>query len=104
MLGFLYPKKISVSELLVIFQGSPRFLAISGHSHFAIISTLNFGPRSTKLGGAVEAINKIIHNDNGPGPCCNYGETAVFMFGRKVFFLAKNAFYPQKTTQNFLRD
>ena len=50
------PKKISVSELWVIFLGSPRFLAISGHSHFAIISTLNFGPWSTKLGGTVWAV------------------------------------------------
>ena len=92
MLGFLYPKKISVSELLVIFQGSPRFLAISGHSHFAIISTLNFGPFSTKLGGIVQAIKKMTQNDNGPGPGRNYGETAVFTFGRKVVFGLKVGF------------
>ena len=36
------PKKNSISELWVIFRGSPRFLAISGHSHFASISTLDF--------------------------------------------------------------
>ena len=53
------PKKNSVSKLWVIFWGSPRFLAISGHSHFIyIISTLNFGPSSTKLGQTVRAIKK----------------------------------------------
>ena len=45
------PNKFSVSELYVIFWGSSQFLAISGYSHFAIISTLNFEPLSTKLGG-----------------------------------------------------
>ena len=32
-----HPKKISVSVLWVIFRGSPLVLAVSGHSHFAII-------------------------------------------------------------------
>ena len=35
------PKNISVSEQWVIFRGSPLFLALSGHSHFRGISTLN---------------------------------------------------------------
>ena len=51
-----HPQKISVSELWVIIWGSPLFLAISGLCHFAIISTLNFGPFSTKLGGNVQVI------------------------------------------------
>ena len=34
-------------------------MAVSGHSHFAIISTLNLGPWSTKLGGTVRAIKKL---------------------------------------------
>ena len=89
------PKKISVSELWVIFQVSPWFLAISGHSHFAIISTLNFGPSSRKLGGTVWAIKKMTHYDNGPGPGRNYGETTAFMFVRKVF-LATICFSPPK--------
>ena len=50
------PKKISVSKLGVIFWGSPLFLALLGHSHVRGISTLNFGPISTKLGGTVQAI------------------------------------------------
>ena len=49
------PKKNSVSELGVIFRDSPLFL---GHSHVRGISTLNFGPISTKLGGTVRAIKK----------------------------------------------
>ena len=59
------PKKISVSEQWVIFWGSPLFLALSGHSHVRGISTLNFGPISTKLGGTVRAIKKMTQNDNG---------------------------------------
>ena len=52
------PKKISVSELGVIFWGSPLFLAVFGHSHVRGATTLNFGPISTKLGGIVRAIKK----------------------------------------------
>jgi len=94
---FRTPRKNSVSELWVIFWGSPRFLAILGHSHFAIISTLNFGPWSTKLGGTVWAIIKMTPNDNRPGPGRNYRETATFIFRRKRF-LAKNPFFSHKNT------
>jgi len=52
------PKKIFVSELGVIFRGSPLILAVLGHSHFRGISTLNFGPFSTRLGGTILAIKK----------------------------------------------
>merc|ERR1712140_15473 len=65
------PKKISVSELGVIFWGSPLFLAFFGHSHFRGATTLNFGPISTKLGRAVRVIKKM--KDNGPGPGRNDG-------------------------------
>ena len=78
------PKKISVSELGVIFWGSPLFLAVFGHSHVRRATTLNFGPISTKLGGIVRAIKKMTQKDNGPGLGRNYGETGVFTFGRKV--------------------
>ena len=54
--------------LWVILWGSPLFLAISGLCHFAIITTLNFGPWTTKLGETVGAIKKMTHNDNGHGP------------------------------------
>ena len=100
---WITPKKISVSELCVIFRGSPLFLAVPGHSPITIIITFNFGPFSTKLGGTVRVIKKMTQNDNGPGPGWNYRETAVFTFGRKVFFGQKWVL-TQKITQNFLRD
>ena len=80
------PKKFSVSELGVIFWGSPLFLAVFGHWRVRRATTLNFGPISTKLGGIVRAIKKMTQKDNGPGPGRNYGETGVFTFGRKVVF------------------
>ena len=89
------PKKFSVTKHWVIFWGC--FLAVPGHSPITSINTLNFGLFSTKLGGTVRAIKKMTQNDNGPGPSRNYGETAIFMSSRKVFFLAENAFEPQKT-------
>ena len=86
------PKKISVSELWVIFQGSPLFLALLGLCQFISISTLNFGPFSVKL----DRIKKMTQNDNGPGPGRNYKKTAVFTFGRIVVFWPKMHF-PKKT-------
>ena len=41
-------------------------------------STLNFGPRSTKLVGTIQVTKKMTYIDNGGGPNRNYGETAVF--------------------------
>ena len=98
--GYHFPiwnthKKNSISELGVIFRGSPLFLALLGHSHVRGISTLNFGPISTKLGGTVRAIKKMTQKDNGPGPGRNYGETGVFTFGRKVVFGLKMGFTPK---------
>ena len=80
------PRNISVSEVQAIFRGSPLFLAILGHSHVRGLTTLNFGPISMKLGGTVQAIERMTQKDNGPGPGRNYGETGVFTFGRKVVF------------------
>ena len=89
------PKKISVSELGVIFWGSPLFLAIFGHSHFRGATTLNFGPISTKLGGTVRVIRKMTQKTNRPGPGRNYGDTGVFTFGRKVIFGLKMGLTPK---------
>ena len=89
------PKKISVSELGVIFWGSPLFLAVFGHWRVRRATTLNFGPISTKLGGIVRAIKKMTQKDNGPGPGRNYGETGVFTFGRKVVFGLKMGLTPK---------
>ena len=84
-----HPEKISLSELWVIFGGSPRLLAIWGHSHFRSISTFN---SSMKLGGTVRAIKY----DNGPGSSRNYRKTAVFTFGWEVFFWPTIVFFPKK--------
>ena len=92
---WITPKKISVSELCVIFRGSPLFLAVFGHSHVRGATTLNFGPISTKLGGIVRVIKKMTQRDNGPGPGRNYGETGVFTFGRKVVFGLKMGLTPK---------
>ena len=89
------PKKNSVSELGVIFWGSPLFLAVLGLCHDRGAPTLNFGPISTKFGGTVRAIKKMTQKDNGPGPGRNYGETGVFTFGRKMVFRLKMAFTPK---------
>ena len=89
------PKKNSVSELGIIFWSLPLFLALLDHSHIRGISTPNFGPISTKLGGTVWAIKKMTQNDNGQGPGRNYGETDVFTFGQKVFFCPKMGFNPK---------
>ena len=95
---FVAKSQVIVLESRFCQQGIQRFFfAILGNSPIAIISTLNFGPQSTKLGGTVRAINKMTQNDNGPGPCRNYGETAVFMFGRKVVFGQKTVFFCWKT-------
>ena len=70
--GYNFPIQTNPKNFLfvlwVILRGSPRFLAISGLCHFAIITTLNFGPWTTKLGETVGAIKKMTHNDNGHGP------------------------------------
>ena len=44
----------------------------------------------------------MTQNDNGPGPGRNYGEMAVFMFGRKVVFWPKIGFNP-KNHPKFLK-
>ena len=74
------------------FLGLTPVLALLGHSHVRGISTLDFGPISTKLGGTVRAIKKMTQKDNGPDLGRNYGETGVFTSGRKVVFGLKMGF------------
>ena len=81
------PKKISVSELGVIFRGSPLFLALSGHSHVRGISTLNFGPISTKLGGTVRAIKKWPRRTTDPVRA-GITEKRAFLRSAEKWFLA----------------
>merc|ERR1712016_192839 len=80
------------------FRARSHFLGLTpvfGHSHVRGVPTLNFGPISTELGGTVWAIKKMTQKDNRPGPGWNYGETGVFMFGRKVVFGLKMGFTPK---------
>ena len=94
------PKKISVSELGVIFWGSPLFLAVFGHSHVRRATTLSFGPISTKTRGESSGPSKkMTQKANGPGPGRNYEETGVFTSAEKVVFGLKMCL-PQKITQN----
>ena len=94
------PKKISVSKLGVIFRGSPLFLDGLGLCHDRGLSTLNFGPCSTKLGGTVRAIKK-----NDPEwQRTRYGQelrrNGRFYVRPKSVFLAKNGFLPKKIPKN----
>ena len=85
------PKRVSF-RAMGHFWGSPLFLAVLGLCHDRGISTLNFGPFSTKLGGTVRAIKKMTQNDNGPFPGANYGETAEkCFFGQKCILSPKHS-------------
>ena len=78
-----------------VFRPPGRILALFGHSPISKGSTLNFGPRSTKLVGTIRVTKKMTHTDNGPGPGRNYGETAAFTFCRKVENGPKIRFSPK---------
>ena len=96
------PKKISVSELGVIFWGSPLFLAVLGHSHFRGISTLNFGPFSTKLGGTVRAIKKWPRMTMDPIRA-GISEKRPFLHSAEVFFWSKRRFIQKKKHLKFFK-
>ena len=81
-------KKISVSEVGVIFQGSSWIWAILGLFPIANISTLNFGPWPTKLGGTVRVARKTTHIDNGLG-------SGRITEKRPFYFLLTSGFRPQ---------
>ena len=81
------PKKFSVSELGVIFWGSPLFLAVFGHSHVRRATTLNFGPISTKLGGIVRVIKKWPRRTTDPVRA-GITEKRAFLRSAEKWFLA----------------
>ena len=90
------PKKISFSELGVIFWGSPLFLAIFGHWRIRGATTLNFWSDFNETRGESSGvIKKMTQKDNRPGPGRNHGETGVFTFGRKVVFGLKMGLTPK---------
>ena len=98
---FLFgPPKKSVSNVWVIFQGSPLFLVVSGHSPITSISTLILGlfqQNLVDICGPSQNDQEWRRIRSGPN-----GETVVFTFSRKVFFWPKMGFIP-KSIQNFLR-
>ena len=64
--GFLVGGRLAARR--AIFQPRGRILAILSQPPIAILSTLNFGPKTGR---------KMTHIDNGPGPGRNYGETTI---------------------------
>merc|ERR1712004_772872 len=88
------PEKFSVSELGVIFWGSPLFLAVFGHSHVRGATTLNFGPISTKLGGIVRARRTTDPVRAG------ITEKRAFLRSAEKWFWAQKWVLPQKIIQN----
>ena len=92
--GFLVGGRLAARR--AVFWPPGRILAILGQCPISIISTLNFGPWSTKLGGTIRATKKMTHIDNGHCHSRNYGETTVFTFCQKVVFGPKIHFFPKK--------
>ena len=90
------PKWPQIPILGQIFQGSPLFLALLGLCQFSI-STLNFGPFSTKLGGTVRAIKKMTTEWQRTWSGPELRRSSCLWVRPKSVFLAKNAFYPKKT-------
>ena len=87
-----------------LFPSSSRFLAIWGLCHFASISTLNFGPWLTKLGGAVGAIQKW-HTMTMDLVPAGITEKRPFLHStKKHFFGTKSVFFLQKITLSLLKD
>ena len=92
------PKKFRFRSL-VLFRGSPCFLAISGQSPIASISTLNFKPWSTKLGRTVRSTKKLPTMTIDLVPA-GITEEAVSTFCRKAFFWPKVRFFQKKKRKN----
>ena len=99
--GFLVGDNLAAQR--AVFRPRGRILAILGQCPISIISTLNFGLWSTKLGGTIRATKKMTHIDNRHCHGRNYGETTVFTFCRKAVFGPKINFFP-KNTQKPLKD
>ena len=91
------PKKFSVSELGVIFWGSPLFLAVFGHWRIRRATTLNFGPISTKLGGIVRAIKKNDPEGQRTRSGPELRRNGRFYVRPKSGFWPKNGAYPKKS-------
>ena len=86
-----------------VFRSLGRILAISGQSPIAFISTLNFGPWSTKLGGTIRA---TLTTDLVPAWITEKTDVFSFSFSfcPKVENGQKICFFFQKNTQDPLKD
>ena len=89
-----HPQKISVSELGVIFWGSPLFLAVLGLCQDRGAPTLNFGPISMKFGGTVRAIKKWPRRTTDPVRP-ELRRNGRFYVRPKSDFWPKNGSYPK---------
>ena len=85
------------------FPGVTLFLALLGLCDFAMISTLNFGPSSTKLGGNVWASKKWPRMTTDLVWAEITAKRPFLRFAEKCFF-GQKCVLSQKNTQNLLRD
>ena len=92
-----HPEKTSVSEVWVVFRGSPQFLAILGQSPIASISNLNFGPWSMQLGGTVQATKKWPTMTTDLVPAGIAEKRPFLRYAEKRFFGQKSVFPPKNT-------
>ena len=90
-------KKFSVSELGVIFWGSPLFLAVFGHRRVRGATTLNFGPISTKLGEIVRPSKKNDPEGQRTRSRPELRRNGRFYVRPKSGFWPKNGSYPKKS-------
>ena len=104
--GFVWPPQTNFRFPSVgSFSGAhPSFWPFWEMSPIAIKRTLNFGPWSMNLGGTVQAL-KNDQKWQRTWSLSDYGETAIFTFYQKVFFVPKKRFFsPKKNTRNLLKD
>ena len=88
-----HPKKCPFLSYWSFFGGHPCFWPFWGHFHYTIIG--NLWTLFNETWWDCPGHQKMTQNDNGPGLGRNYGETAVFTFGRKVVFGLKMGFNPK---------
>ena len=96
------PKKISVSEQWVIFQGSPLFLALLGLCRIISISTLNFGRFQLNLvetSGPSKKWDRMTTNPVRAG----ITEKRLFLRSAKKCVFGWKCIWTQKNTHNFWR-
>ena len=89
------PKKISVSELGVIFGAHPCFWPFLAIPTLEVQLPLILVRFQQNWGEPSRPSKKMTQKDNGLGPGQNYGETGIFTFSRKVVFGLKMGLTPK---------